>query len=226
LLRERYDAYREEARTRFFDTRFLDFDRQIVLVDVLSALHAGRDAFEDTRHAIADIAASYRYGSNTILSQLAGLASSLLGGAGMVRRIERVAFVATKADHVPASRRDDLVALLRAMADAGGDNAALARHGMSYHAAAAVRATRDDWAMHGTERVGVVVGVPLDANPPVARPFFAGDIPAGLPPERFWTNPYFEAPTFQPPRIDASGLTGIPHIGLDDVLLSVIGDRR
>src|SRR6266851_2907489 len=54
LLKERFDAYKTNARSQFFDTHFADFDRQIVLVDVLSALHAGREAFEDTERAIAE----------------------------------------------------------------------------------------------------------------------------------------------------------------------------
>src|SRR6266851_9734302 len=61
LLKERFDAYKTNARSQFFDTHFADFDRQIVLVDVLSALHAGREAFEDTERAIAEIAAHLRY---------------------------------------------------------------------------------------------------------------------------------------------------------------------
>ena len=53
----RFDAYKTEVRASFFETHFRAFDRQIVLVDTLGALHAGRTAFEDTERAIADIAA-------------------------------------------------------------------------------------------------------------------------------------------------------------------------
>ncbi len=58
LLNARFDAYKTEVRANFFDRHFRAFDRQIVLVDTLGALHAGRTAFDDTERAIADIAAS------------------------------------------------------------------------------------------------------------------------------------------------------------------------
>ena len=64
LLRDRYEAYKADMRTTFFDTHFEDLDRQIVLVDVLGALHAGKEAFDDTARAITDIAAGFSYGRN------------------------------------------------------------------------------------------------------------------------------------------------------------------
>ena len=36
---------------------------------------------------------------------------------------------------------------------------------------------------------------------------------------------FFELPVFQPPKLDASGESGVPHLGLDDALFYLIGDR-
>ena len=83
----------------FFEPFFRRFDRQAVLVDVLGALHAGQAAFDDTAEALAAIAGALRYGGGWL---------DWLTGAG----VSRVAFVATKADHVPARQRDALSALL------------------------------------------------------------------------------------------------------------------
>ena len=77
-----------------------------MLVDVLRALLAGRDAFEDARRALV---------------AHAGRASAI-GGGGILSKllwgwhIDRVLFAATKADHVPDIQRDHLAALLRNMA--------------------------------------------------------------------------------------------------------------
>jgi hypothetical protein len=207
LLAARFEAYRQDMRTGFFEAHFRAFDRQILLVDVLGALHAGRAAFEDTAEAIADLCRGLR---------------GAPGWFGLSRPpIAKVAVVATKADHVPALRRDALRHLLQAVAGPG-----LGERGsggpVSLHVAAAINATRDDRARLGGRDVEVVLGVPVGEDR--ARPFFVGDVPAGWPPEAFWSGEYFELPVFRPPRIAAARGEGIPHIGLDGILVALLGD--
>ena len=204
LLRDRYDAYRTEVRTQFFDRHFTQFDRQIVLVDVLGALHAGRQAFEDTARAIGEIAGGLAYDNGSRMPF-------------RPRRITRVAFAATKADHVPALRRENLVHLVRALA--GGVGAGVPA---TTHAVASVLATNDGKITVAGRPVEVVLGLPLGET--TQRPFYPGDVPSGLPPESFWSDRYFELPVFTPPRVDASGVAGIPHLGLDAVLTALLKD--
>ena len=64
LLNERFEAYKADMAASFFDSHLVHFDRQIMLVDVLGALHAGQGAFEDTAQALAEIAAALHYGLN------------------------------------------------------------------------------------------------------------------------------------------------------------------
>ena len=239
LLQERFAAYQRHVRASFFDTHFASFDRQIMLVDVLGALYAGRAAFEDTARVIGDLAATLRYGANTVSRAVAagvvrgsshlmplalGRATERAADRLANRRIERVAFVATKADHVPALRRDNLLHLLRALADAGtgagrqGGNAA----GVSHHVAASVLSTRDGTARSGETVVEVVKGIVLGEER--VKSFFVGDVPASLPPENFWAERFLDIPVFRPPPIDPDGTTGIPHLNLDRVLDDVIGD--
>jgi len=40
----------------------------------------------------------------------------------------------------------------------------------------------------------------------------------------FWSEQLFELPVFRPPALDPTGLGGIPHLNLDQVLDDVIGD--
>jgi predicted YcjX-like family ATPase len=209
LLNARFDAYKAEVRASFFDTNFRAFDRQIVLVDTLGALHAGRGAFEDTETAIGDIAACLA-ASDSILPRL-------LGGTG----IERIAFVATKADHIPELHRNNLRALMR-------DMVRLAReHGpdsVSYHAAAAVVSTTDGWAdQPDGHREPVVWGTKLGETQ--SRAYRVGNVPIAHPPDSFWSSRYFELPAFTPPLIDPNAANGIPHLGLDQILVNLIGDR-
>ena len=155
LLRDRFETYKQDMRAGFYDTHFTEFDRQVMLVDVLGALAAGQAAFEDTLRAVQDIAGSLRYGANgrvaqgeavgvlrgtrqllpAVLSHMSNSAVQRLAG----RRIERVAFVATKADHVPALQRDNLRNLLRALADpTEARQRGAGKRPVSYHVAASL----------------------------------------------------------------------------------------
>ncbi len=251
LLTDRFEAYKREVRDTFFDSYFRSFSRQIVLVDVLGGLHAGQAAFEDTGHAIADIARGLRdgwgfwsrqrrqslsehvgQGAQFAGAQLArrgsplvgiplNLAASVLSGVVAPRPIERIAFVATKADHVPAMSRDNLRNLVQTLAKpaAGSTDSGTA---VSYHVAASILSTIDGTAPLGGRNVEVVLGVVLGEQ--TRRPFYAGSVPSNTPPASFWSDRFFDMPVFRPPRIDPSGTLGIPHLGLDEVLDSVIGD--
>jgi predicted YcjX-like family ATPase len=236
LLQERFETYKRDMRANFFDSHFASFNRQVMLVDVLSALYGGRAAFEDTARAIAELGAALRYGANTAAR---GVAAGMIRGMGQVlpgafgrttdaaarslatRRIERVTFVATKADHVPAIQRDNLRNLVRALAHAKG-NDPVAGAPVTYQTAAAIRSTQEGTSRIGDRPVRVVMGVKLGEA--TVRPFYVGDVPSAIPPESFWAERYLDIPPFRPPPIDATGLTGIPHLDLDLVLDDVMGD--
>ncbi len=212
LLNARFEAYKADTRASFFDTHFRAFDRQIVLVDTLGALHAGRAAFEDTERAIADIAAC--------LAESDSILPRWIGGSA----IERIAFVATKADHVPELHRDNLRALMRDMVRLARDWGPTGADTVSYHAAAAVVSTTDGWAdQPDGHREPVVWGKKLGETQ--LRPYRVGNVPIARPPEGFWSGRYFELPSFTPPPIDPNAANGIPQLGLDQILLDLIGDR-
>ena len=212
LLEERFTAYQQHVRTTFFDTHFASFDRQIMLVDVLGALFTGRAAFEDTARVIHDLAVGLLYGGNTV-------ARALFAGQ---RRIEKVVFVATKADHVPAMRRDNLRHLLRALADAGTGRQLHHSGGVSHRVAAAILSTRDGTLKTDDRVLEVVQGILMGEDK--IRSYFVGDVPASLPPESFWSERFLQLPVFRPPPIEPNGAIGIPHLNLDQVLDDVIGD--
>ena len=91
-MERRYEAYKREVVKPFFRDHFARIDRQVVLVDALGAIHKGPQAVEDMRHAMADILSAFRPGRNDFLTRL------LMG-----KRVEKILFAATKADH-PAPR--------------------------------------------------------------------------------------------------------------------------
>lgn len=207
LMARRHAAYLADQRAAFFDPFFRRFHRQAVLVDALGALHAGQDAFEDTAEALAAVAASLRGGIGLF---------DLLTGQG----VRRVAFAATKADHVPARMREALTGLLGSLV--GRDPAGPLDAATSVHAVAAIRCTEDDVASLEGRAVAVVRGVRMEDGKP-AR-VYPGEVPLSRPGPGFWDHAFFEMPLFQPPRLAGDGRAGMPHLGLDALLAALIGD--
>jgi predicted YcjX-like family ATPase len=211
LMAERFEVYKREAVDRFYEEHFRRYARQIVLVDVLRALLAGRDAFEDSRLAIEAILQSFRYGSGGILAKL-------LRGA----HIDKVLFAATKADHVPDVQRDHLAELLRHMAAFPAIDIRSSNAQMDVMALASVVSTAQDVQEIEGQTVPVVVGRPVGARKQ-AR-FFVGTVPIRPPRPDAWAAPFLNVPVFEPPPIDPSPVDGIAHINLDLALEFLLGD--
>jgi predicted YcjX-like family ATPase len=210
LMAERFEVYKREVVGRFYEDYFRHYSRQIVLVDVLRALLAGREAFEDTRLALAAMIKSFRYGHGSMLAKI-------LRG----RHIDRVLFAAAKADHVPDIQRDHLAALLRNMAALPALEIRSSNAQLDVAAVAAVIATEEDMQDIDGQRVQVVVGRPVGANK--RSKFFVGNVP--IRPPRIWGSPFLNVPVFEPPPIDPSPVDGIAHINLDLALEFLLGDR-
>jgi predicted YcjX-like family ATPase len=206
-MARRHEAYLADQRAAFFDPFFRRFHRQAVLVDALGALHAGEEAFDDTAEALAAIAGSLRG---------AGGLFDFLTGQG----VRRVAFAATKSDHVPGRAREALTGLLRDLV--GRDNGGPLGAETSVHAVAAIRCTEDDVATLEGRPVAAVRGLLLQGGK-VAK-VYPGEVPLRRPEGSFWDHAFFEMPVFQPPRLAGDGRSGVPHLGLDELLASLIGD--
>ena len=212
LMAERFEVYKREAVERFYQDHFRHYSRQIVLVDVLRALLAGRDAFEDTRLALDAILESFRYGHGGILSKL------LFGS-----HIDKVLFAATKADHVPDIQRDHLAALLRNMAAFPALELRSSNAQLDVTALASVISTAEESQELDGQRVQVVVGRPVGSHR--QSKFFVGNVPIRPPRADAWGSPFLNVPVFEPPAIDPSPIEGIPHINLDLALEFLLGDQ-
>ena len=212
LMERRYEAYKTEKVMPFYQNYFRNYSRQVVLVDVLGALLAGQEVFDDTRRAIDAILESFRYGQNSLITRLLRSA-----------RVERVLFAATKADHVPDVQRDHLAALLRNMVALPSLDVTSSNARMDVAALASVISTEDDTEEIGGRRVQVVVGKPVGSD--TRAKFFVGNVPARPPRGEAWGTPFLNIPVFEPPAIDVSPVDGIPHINLDVALDYLIGDQ-
>ena len=110
LLTERYDAYRASVREGLVSPLFGQVDRMVVLADLLTALHTGRESFADAQAALAAAAAALRWRSS--FTETVAALLSLRRPPPVIRR---VAYAATKADHVASRQRGNLRGLVTAL---------------------------------------------------------------------------------------------------------------
>jgi predicted YcjX-like family ATPase len=214
LLARRYDAYREAVRRELLAPGLGRLDRLVVLADVLSALHAGPAAFAEAAEALGAVAATLR-GRRAWWDALAPLLAALWPA---MAGVQRVAYCASKSDHVASRQRGNLAALVRDMTRAA-DRAA-----EQTFAIAAARCTEDVvWTLEGRPISAVRGRVGTEGR---AGRSYPGEVPDRIPgPEsEFWTHPFLSLPDFEPIRVPAGGLGGIPHLELDALLLFLLDD--
>ena len=215
----RFEAYKREIVKPFFRDHFARIDRQIVLVDVLGAIHAGPKAVEDLRQAMADILGAFRPGRNAFLSQL------LLG-----KRVEKILFAATKADHLHNAQHAQLTAITEALLAEAKTRADFAGAQTGAMSIAALRATTEDRVEQGGRTLDVVRGTLLDGKRAAFYPGRLPDDPSHLlTPARqgadAWLDADYEVMSFAPQPVTLKPGDGPPHIRLDRAAEFLIGDR-
>ncbi|MCZ8315151.1 YcjX family protein [Phreatobacter sp.] len=223
LMERRFESYKRLVVMPFYTRHFATLDRQIVLVDALAALNAGPAALADLEVALADVLTAFRPGANSILSSMLG------------RRIDRILFAATKADHLHQTSHDRLEALLRRLTDRAIRRASFAGAGVEAVALAALRATRETTVTRRGESLPCIVGTPLPGERAGAETFtgteevavFPGALPADPTilfdgPDAFRGEDY-RFVRFLPPKADPT--QALPHIRLDRAVEFLIGDR-
>lgn len=224
MLENRYEAYKAQIIRPFFRDHFARLDRQVVLVDTLRALNAGPAAVSDLETALSAVLACFRQGeANPLLRPFS-------------RRIDRILFAATKADHVHHTSHDRLEAILNRLVANASKRARFAGAETRSIAMAGIRATNEGTIREGGETLPTLIGTPLkgeeldgasyDGKTEIA--LFPGDLP-----ER--PDSLFEDGTpvalnflrFAPPQRlerNAAGDVVLPHIRLDRALDYLIGD--
>jgi predicted YcjX-like family ATPase len=226
MMERRYNAYVSKVVKPFFVDHFSRLDRQIVLVDLLSALNAGPQAVDDIRNALKDILACFRPGQTSWLNAILG------------KRIDRILFAATKADQLHHTSHDRLEAILRQVV-----NEALERteHSGALHdvvALASVRATREHMLKQGSEELPSIAGIPQEGEKLGKKTYngkeeialFPGDLPDNPRDALRLDGDAVETVflRFRPPELkepSTIGSNSFPHIRLDKALNFLLGDR-
>ena len=225
MLEGRYEAYKDRVVRPFFRDHFARLDRQVVLVDALRALNAGPAAVADLETALTAVLACFRQGETNPLLR------------PFVRKIDRILFAATKADHVHHTSHDRLEAILNRLVADASKRARFAGARTQSIALAGLRATREGTITEGGETLPTIIGTPiageqLDGNTYDGKTeiaLFPGDLPAS--PDALFEdgNPVaLNFLRFTPPSglvRNAAGDVVLPHIRFDRALDYLIGDK-
>jgi predicted YcjX-like family ATPase len=219
-MERRFDAYKSRVVQPFFRSHFAKLDRQVVLADVLGAIHQGPQAVEDLRRTMAEVLAAFRPGKNSWLT-------SILGG----RRVEKILFAATKADHLHHLQHPALTAITEALlrdakarADfAGAETAALSL--------ASLRCTVEEMLDQNGTQLPAVRGRLLSNSKQALM--YPGELPTDpariLAPARDgaarWLDADYALMAFAPARSHQAPGMGPPHIRLDRAAEFLIGDQ-
>lgn len=234
MMKRRFEAYKDVVVRPFYRDHFARLDRQIVLVDALSAFNAGPEALRDLEAALAGILDSFRVGRGSVLSTL------------FRPRVDRILFAATKADHLHHLSHDRLEDVLRQIVRKALARSELAGAAVDVVAIAAVRATREALVTSGRDKLPSILGTPVagesangeifDGETEVAT--FPGDLPAKL--DNLFEGGAFTGLSsadadkadyrflkFRPPHLlrDGGDAPQLPHIRLDRALQFLIGNR-
>lgn len=215
----RFEAYKARVVAPFFRDHFSRLDRQVVLVDALGAIHSGPRAVEDLRSGLRDTLGAFKPGRNSFLARL-------LRG----KRVEKVLFAATKADHLHHSQHPQLTAIMQALTRDAADRAQFAGAGTEAMSLAALRATVEETVAHEGKPLECVRGRLLESGKQAA--FYPGALPDDpgvlLNPARqgaeAWLGQDYQVMKFAPAPLTLRPGEGPPHIRLDRAAQFLIGD--
>jgi predicted YcjX-like family ATPase len=230
-MERRYEAYKAQVVKPFFRDHFARLDRQIVLVDALSALNSGPAALRDMENALTEVLTAFRTGRSNLFSAI------------FKPKIDRILFAATKADHLHHTSHDRLEAILRLLTSRAIARAEGVGAQIDVIALAAVRATREAIVRHDGETLAAIVGTPIAGErigleafdgvaegaifpgqlPADPRLAFRGDALAVEEEEADFRFLKFRPPVAQLGR-DHEPLP-LPHIRLDRAMQFLLGDR-
>nr|WP_255561703.1 YcjX family protein [Pseudohoeflea sp. DP4N28-3] len=231
MMERRFESYKTAVVKPFFRDHIARLDRQIVLIDAMQAMNAGRDAVIDLERALGEVLECFRPGRANPITRL------------FAHRIDKVLVAATKADHLHHESHDRLEALVRRLVERAAQRIGASGAGFEVMAMAAVRATREARGESDGETLPLIVGTPLAGETITGQTFdgatktaiFPGDLPTD--PDSFFQQlesssqasiPPINIVRFRPPRIetDDQGVKlSLPHIRLDRALQYLLGDR-
>jgi hypothetical protein len=213
-LEQRFEAYKRHVVQPFYDKHFAQFDRQIVLVDLVSVLNGGEAAYHDTRIAVQNILENFRYGR-------AGWWSRRFSP-----RIDRLLFAVTKADRVGRFQAPSLRHLFSRMFSEPENDIAFQGVQIRTLAVSALCCTQDVHCAVEGRPLSCVQGRPLGLGTGEGVvTLFPGLVPAEPPAPGEWRDRDYQFVDFAPPRLPDVHSAALPQLKMAEVVHFLLEDR-
>lgn len=209
LLQQRYTYYCQHIVKHFYQHYFSHFDRQIILADCLTPLNHSHQAFQDMQEGLLQLFQNFHYGQRSFLHRL------------FAPRIDKLLFVASKADHITSDQLPNLISLMRQLVQQGGKYAQFEGVETEYSAIAAIRATQQVRVNQQGKQFKALQGVRSFDKKPIT--LYPGSVPNKLPSPEFWQQQGFAFDQFEPQPLDSH--QPIPHLRMDAVLQFLFADK-
>ena len=181
----------------------------MILADSKTPLNHSSQAFEDMQQALNQLFSNFHYGKRNLLNRL------------FSSRIDKLMFVATKADHITHDQLPNLTSLMRQLVQDGGRYAEFEGVELDYSAIAAIRATQQVNVIQNGENFKAIQGVRSSDLQKVT--LYPGSVPAKLPKAEFWNEHQFEFDQFEPQHLEPG--EPIPHLRMDAVMQFLFSDK-
>jgi len=208
LLSKRFKHYKTQVVQPFYKEHFKRFDRQVVLVDCLSALNRGFHSYQDLQKALDWLMGSFKYGSSNVLQRL------------FKPKIDKLVFAASKADHITPDQQTNLVKLLESMLHSARKQIQFEGVVTESTAVSAIRASKSALGQLNGESIPLLQGRNEQGS---AITLFPGEVPQSCPDPEFWKQQQFEFPKLSPPLLNSEH--ALPHIRMDQVLDFLLADK-
>jgi len=208
-LERHYQSYQRYVVTPFYQQYFASLDRQVVLVDCLSALNGGYDVLQELQQALMLVLQSFHYGPSGWLARL------------FKPKIGKVLFAASKADQLTPEQHKNLTLLLQQLLQQPLQDSRFQYCQSEAMALAAVVTT--DVGQVQTPQGVVPCLQGISAQTGIKQTIFPGEVPMSMPSPRLFDHHAFAFPDFLPKQLAPQQL--LPHLRLDQALEFLLGDK-
>jgi len=207
-LIKRFNAYVKEVVKPFYNEHFKHFDRQIVLVDILSALNEGHETLQEQSSVINQLLAHFNYGESGFFKRL------------FKPNIDKILFAANKSDHISAKHHKDLALLLDSLVHEQSNHLKFDGVQIETMAMSSIAATQPRQVADKGQTLDCIYGKPLNEQDWLT--YLPPQPPKRMLNKNEWPAQGFEFLSFAPmPNPDKQ----LKHIRLDHVMQYLLGDK-
>jgi len=208
LLERNFLSYQKLVITPFYQRYFASLDRQVVLVDCLSALNAGYHVLQELQQALMLILQSFHYGPSGWWRRL------------FQPRISKVLFAASKADQLTPEQHKNLTLLLQQLLQQPLQDSRYQYCQSEAMALSAVVCSDIGQVETSEGPQACLQGISVTGELVTLYP---GDVPWSMPSPLLFEHHRFAFPAFLPKPLPPQQL--LPQLRLDQALEFLLGDN-